>query len=180
MNDLSMHIIDIIQNSISAGASLMHLRIEESIEKDLLSIEIEDNGKGIAKENIERLRDPFFTSRTTRKVGLGIPLLRDSALQSGGDVEIESELGVGTKVKATFVHSNIDRPPLGDIANSFILMVSSNPLLDFVFDYCYNGTQYKFDTREVKEVLDGIPLNEPSVIKMLTQMVRDNIDDLKQ
>ena len=175
MNDLSLHIIDIIQNSISAGATLITLTIIEDIHGNLLTIIIEDNGRGMSCEQVERLSDPFFTTRTTRKVGMGIPLFRQSAEQSGGGLIVESVVGTGTKVIATFMHNNIDRPPLGDIANSFILMVSANPQLDFVLRYIYNGEEYIFDTVEIKEVLEDMPLNNPSVIKMLTEMVRNNI-----
>jgi Signal transduction histidine kinase len=175
MNDLSLHIIDIIQNSISAGATLITLVIIEDIDGNLLTIIIEDNGRGMSSEQVQRLSDPFFTTRTTRKVGMGIPLFRQSAEQSGGGLVVESTVGVGTKVTATFIHDNIDRPPLGDVANSFILMVSANPQLDFLLRYVYNGEEYIFDTIEIKEVLDGMPLNNPSVIKMLTEMVRNNI-----
>ena len=179
MNDLSLHVIDIIQNSVSAGATLITLTIEEDTTKDLLRIVIGDNGRGMTPEQVGRLSDPFFTSRTTRKVGMGIPLFRQSAEQSGGGLVVESEPGRGTTVAATFGWSNIDRPPLGDIANSFILMVSANPELDFVFDYIYNGREYRFDTVEVKEALDGLPLNNPQVIMMLEGMVKENISDLK-
>lgn len=179
MNDLSLHIIDIIQNSISAGATLIRLAIEEDLCKDLLRITIEDNGRGMAPEQVEQLDNPFFTSRTTRKVGMGIPLFKQSAEQSGGSLVVYSEVGVGTTVSAVFGHSNIDRPPLGDIANSFVLMVSANPELDFVLDYIYNGMEYRFDTVEIKEALDGLPLNNPQVIMMLEEMIKENIKDLK-
>lgn len=179
MNDLSLHIIDIIQNSLSAGATLIKLTVNEEIKADLLTIEIEDNGKGMTAQQVMSLEDPFFTSRTTRRVGMGIPLFKQSALQSAGDLIVLSELGVGTKVTATFKHSHIDRPPLGDVANSFILMVSANPEREFLLRYIYNGDEYCFDTVEVKEVLDGLPINEPSVIRMLTGMVDANIKEIK-
>ena len=120
-----MHILDIVQNSISAGATLVTLTVDESPAEDLLTIAVGDNGRGMTPEQVSRLADPFFTSRTTRRVGMGIPLLMDSARQSGGDVRIESEPGKGTEVTAVFGYSNIDRPPLGDVANALMLLVSS-------------------------------------------------------
>ncbi len=180
MNDLSLHIIDIIQNSLSAGAGLVTVSVNEDTQANCLTIEVGDNGKGMTKEQVDKLDDPFFTSRTTRRVGMGIPLFRQSARQSGGDVVIISEPGKGTDIKATFELNNIDRPPLGDIANTIILMVSANPDKEFVFCYIYNGNEYCFDTREVKEVLEGLPLNDVSVIRMLTEMVSENIKELKQ
>lgn len=180
MNDLAMHILDIMQNSLSAGALLIKLTIIEDISTDRLVIIIEDNGKGMTEEQVSRLSDPFFTSRTTRKVGLGIPLLKQSAEQSGGEVVVKSEPGKGTIVTASFQHSNIDRPPLGDVANAFMLTVSSNPDVDFVLRYEIGGNVYVFDTVEVKEVLEGMPLNDASMIRTLTEMIDENIKDLKQ
>lgn len=179
MNDLSLHILDIVQNSISAGASLITIVVDENISGDKLLISVEDNGKGMSEEKVSKLSDPFFTSRTTRKVGLGIPLLKHSAMQSGGDVRITSQEGKGTLVEAWFLHSNIDRPPLGDVANAVILLVSANPDLDFKFIYKYNQEEYIFDTIEIKEVLEGVSLNNPSIIKYLTEMVNENINLLK-
>lgn len=175
MNDLAMHILDIVQNSISAGASLITIIISIDTDDDLLIISIEDNGKGMTQEQVAKLSDPFFTSRTTRKVGLGIPLFKQSAEQSGGELMITSKVGVGTKVEASFSYSNIDRPPLGDVGNALILLVSSNPELDFLFKYSYNNNEYLFDTIEVKEAIEGMPLNNPSIIKYLNEMVKENI-----
>lgn len=110
---------------------------------------------------------------------MGIPLFKQSAEQSEGSLTVSSEAGKGTIVTALFRHSHIDRPPLGDIANALILMVSANPDIDFFFSYIYNDNEYIFDTVEVKEVLDGMPLNDPSVIRMLTEMVNSNIEELR-
>lgn len=179
MKDLSLHIIDIIQNSLSGGASLIKLTVGEKVSENLLFIEIEDNGRGMTPEQVNSLDNPFFTSRTTRRVGMGIPLFRDSARQSGGSLVVSSEPGKGTKVTATFELDNIDRPPLGDIANALVLMVSANPGIEFVFRYIHQESEYIFDTVEVKEVLEGLPINDVSVIRMLTSMVEANIQDMK-
>lgn len=179
MNDLSLHVIDIIQNSISAGAGLITLRIEEDTASDRLLMEVTDDGRGMTPEQVANLSDPFFTTRTTRRVGMGIPLFRQSAEQAGGGLTVASEQGKGTTVRAEFGLTHIDRPPMGDIANSFVLMVSANPELDFVLEYTIDGGSYRFDTREVKEALDGISLAEPAVIRMLTEMVSANIADLR-
>ncbi|MEG2492673.1 MAG: ATP-binding protein [Rikenellaceae bacterium] len=168
-----------MQNSISANASYISLVICEDIGADLLTIIIKDNGKGMTKEQVGKLADPFFTSRTTRKVGLGIPLFKQSAIQSGGSLDVESEVGVGTTVKAIFGYSNIDRPPLGNVANAFILMVSCNPNIRFELKYIYNGNEYIFDSFEVKDVLGDMPLSDAGVIKMLTEMIEENIKELK-
>lgn len=179
MNDLSMHILDIVQNSISAGATRVTLTVDEAPGADLLTIVIGDNGKGMTPEQVSRLSDPFFTSRTTRKVGMGIPLLMDSARQSGGDVRIESEPGKGTEVTAVFGYSNIDRPPLGDVANALMLLVSSNPALDFLFTYRYNGEEYLFDTVDVREILGDNALKDLTIIRNLEEMIKDNMREIR-
>lgn len=173
MNDLSLHILDISQNSISAGATEIFLNIQK--ENDWLTITIEDNGKGMSADTLAQLYDPFFTSRTTRQVGLGIPLLKDSAEQSGGKVSVSSGIGLGTKVVATFNQTNIDCPPLGNVANAVVLLVSSNPQTEFVFNYLSAENNYIFDTREVKEVLGDMPINIPAIIKYLEEMIDEVI-----
>jgi hypothetical protein len=180
MNDLSLHIIDIIQNSLSAGATSITLVVEENIPDDKLVIILEDNGRGMSREIADRLEDPFYTTRTTRRVGMGIPLFKQSAVQSGGGLTISSEVGKGTVVTAWFEHSNIDRPPLGDLANSFVLMVSANPNIHFVLRYLFNSSEYIFDSMEVAEVLGDISLSDVRVIRMLEEMIKENIKELKE
>ncbi len=174
-----MHILDIVQNSISAGATLVTLTVDESPAEDLLTIAVGDNGRGMTPEQVSRLADPFFTSRTTRRVGMGIPLLMDSARQSGGDVRIESEPGKGTEVTAVFGYSNIDRPPLGDVANALMLLVSSNPDLDFLFTYRYNGEEYLFDTSDVRDVFGKDALRNLTIIRNLEKMIKDNMREIR-
>ena len=129
MNDLAMHILDIVQNSISANATWVEIAILINLMQDVLTIRISDNGKGMPPEMVKRVTDPFVTSRTTRKVGLGLPLLKDSAEQSGGKLGIESTVGKGTVVEATFGWSNIDRPPLGNIANAYVMLATMELIL---------------------------------------------------
>lgn len=179
MKDLSLHILDIAQNSIRAEATFVEITIEENIPSDLLSITICDNGFGMNPETVERVIDPFFTSRTTRKVGLGIPLLKMNAERCGGRFTITSEEKVGTEVIATFSHSNIDRPPLGDIAGVVVILVTANPALEFVYQHTYNGRAYCFDTREVKEALDGLPINDLKVVRFLKEMIKENLDEIQ-
>ena len=175
MNDLSLHILDIIQNSLSAGAGLIELTVWEDLQNNLLTIIIGDNGKGMTAEQLQHATDPFFTSRTTRKVGLGLPLFRQTAEQSRGALSLSSTPGKGTTITATFAYDHIDRPPLGDVANAVILMVSANPHIDFLFSYRYNAQSYIFDTREIKEALDGLPLNDVHIMRALTEMIEENM-----
>lgn len=179
MKDLSLHILDVVQNSISAGARLITILVNEDAYNNKLIISIEDDGRGMTQEQVSKLSDPFFTSRTTRKVGLGVPLLKHSAEQSGGGVSIRSIVGEGTFVEATYQYDNIDRPPLGDVANAVILLVSSNLDIDFVFKFYHNKEEYLFATIEIKEVLGELPLNLPSVIKYLGDMISENIQIIR-
>ena len=172
MNDLSMHILDIVQNSISAGATRVSLT-------DLLTIVIGDNGRGMTPEQVSRLSDPFFTSRTTRKVGMGIPLLKQSAEQSGGEVRITSEPGRGTEVTAVFGYSDIDRPPLGDVANALMITASSNPRMDFLFTYRYNGEEYVLDTADVKEIFGEDAFSNLTIVKNIEEMLKENIEEVR-
>ncbi len=178
MKDLSLHIMDIVQNSIEAGAGLIMLIIEEDIQKNMVMITVEDNGRGMTQEVLERVVDPYYTSRKTRKVGLGIPLFMQTARQSGGELIIDSRPGKGTKVVARFQHDHIDRPVLGDIAGVVSLLVGSNPEKDFIYKHYLNGNEYIFDTREVKDALDGMPINELPVIKYLKEMIHENLTNL--
>lgn len=179
MKDLSLHILDIAQNSITAKATLIQIAIVEDTVADTYTITITDNGYGIPPDMLARVTDPYATSRTTRKVGLGIPLFKQNAERTGGGLTITSEVGKGTVLTAVFVHSNIDRPVLGDIAGVVVILVSANPSIDFVYTHVVNQQSYVFDTREVREALDGIPLNEPSVIPLLKEMIAANLEELQ-
>ena len=150
MEDLSLHILDIVENSIAAGAKNVEIKIIEERKKDLLTIEITDDGKGMDEKTLKHVLDPFFTTKNTRKVGLGLPLLAQSAEESGGNIEIESKPGRKTKVKATFGYSHIDRRPLGDVYESLKVSIVANPDIDFVFEYQKDGVNYRLDTKEIR------------------------------
>ncbi|MEW6108073.1 MAG: ATP-binding protein [Nitrospirota bacterium] len=177
MKDISLHILDIAENSVAAGATLVKIRIIEDIEKDLLSLEIEDNGKGIPEELIGKVLDPFHTTRTTRKVGFGLSLLAQSAREAGGDISIKSKQGEGTVVSARFIHSHIDRKPLGNIADTFLVLIAGNPLVDFIFNYIKNNNRYELDTRQIKSELEGIPINSPPVISAIREDLRECLNN---
>lgn len=176
MNDISLHIMDIVQNSISAGATYISISVEKN--GDLLSFTIADNGKGMTAAQVGKLSDPFFTTRTTRKVGMGIPLLKMSAEQSGGTLHIESEPGTGTIVRADFGYSHIDRPPLGDIANAFMLIASSNPRLHLALSVSSDGEEYGFDTDDAREILGENCLTDFSIVREIENMIRENVKSL--
>jgi len=147
---LSLHILDIVENSIRAKASRIEIKVIEDMKKDLLTIEIRDNGQGIEEETVQKILDPFFTTKPTRKVGLGLPLLSQAARESGGDIEIESKVGRGTRVKATFGYSHIDRKPLGSMETTLTTLIAGNPEVDFVYEHKRDELEYRLDTREIR------------------------------
>ena len=150
MEDISLHILDIVENSIAAQADKITIKIDEDIEGNLLTLKIEDNGRGMDETAVKNVLDPFFTTRTTRRVGLGLPFLAQSARESGGDIRISSEIGKGTKVKATFGYDHPDRRPLGDIKETLMILVSSHPEINFVYEHKRGEEILRLDTRDIK------------------------------
>jgi anti-sigma regulatory factor (Ser/Thr protein kinase) len=173
MRELSMHIMDIVENSISAGATLIEILIRQSIDRDLLEIEVIDNGKGMDKDFLEKVFDPFVTTRTTRKVGLGIPLFKAAAERCDGSFDIQSEPGKGTRVKASFRYSHIDRAPMGDLVNTITALVAGNEQTDFVYHHITDKGEYVLDTREIKKILGDVSINNIKVIEWM----RTNIEE---
>ncbi len=167
MRELSLNVLDVAQNSITAGASLITLSVTENTTEDLLTLTITDNGCGMTPEQLERVRDPFYTTRTTRKVGMGIPLFRMAAEMAGGALTIESEKGKGTTVSATFRLSHIDRMPLGDMAGTVSVLIRLNDDRDFVYRHQVDDSVYELDTRELRQVLEDVPLSEPDVMSWI-------------
>ncbi len=174
MRELSLNVLDIAQNSIAAGASLTEILVkEDTVEKTLL-IGIYDNGKGMTPEQVENVKDPFFTTRTTRKVGMGIPLFKLAAEQTGGSFSIISQVGVGTRVDALFKTDSIDFTPLGDMASTIATIVSMNEDRDFVYTRSIDGKEFTFKSQDIKVILDGVPLSEPSVMSWIEDYIREN------
>lgn len=179
MQDLSAHIMDIAQNSVRANASRIEIDVEEHLLQDSYSITIRDNGCGMDAETLGKVTDPFYTSRTVRKVGLGLPLLKQNAEATGGSFSIESEPGRGTTTRAVFSHNHLDRPPAGDIPGAVVLLVAANPDTEIIYRYVTDNGTYTFDTTEVKEVLDGVPLNDPEIVQALRQMIAENMQEIE-
>jgi len=181
MEDLSLHILDIVENSIAAGASHVEIRVRESRRDDRLSIEIADDGSGMEEETLERAADPFFTSRTTRRVGLGLPLFQQAAKAAGGDFTITSRPGVGTKVSGVFQHSHVDRQPLGDIAQTLLILVVGNPQVEFSYLHQSDDSSASFSTREILAQLGEIPLHSPqgiAAVRKSVEKLREQLKDL--
>lgn len=169
-----MNILDVAENSVRAGASLIEIAVDIDEAADTLTVMIEDDGCGMTKSQTEHVTDPFFTTRTTRKVGLGVPFFKLAAEASGGSFFITSEKGKGTKVKAVFGYRNIDRMPLGDISATIHTLVTFNTEIDFVYKYSYNGKSFILDTRQFREILDGVAFNVPEVSAYIMEYLKEN------
>ena len=180
MREISLHIIDIAENGIAADADLIKIKISESRLKNLLEINVSDNGKGIPPELINKVTDPFFTSRSTRRVGLGLSLFQEAAGRCGGEFILKSREGKGTEVSASFVLDHIDLAPLGDLAGSIICLIMGNPGVDFVYTHIYNQRSFTIDTRDIKKELDGVPINRPEVLRYIEDMIKVSIKELKE
>ena len=177
MEELSLHLLDLIQNSVKAGASLIEIIITEKA--GLLTIELNDNGCGMSEEFLQRVESPFTTTRTTRKVGLGIPLFKQAALMAGGDFGIISRQGEGTRIKASFEINNIARAPMGDLAGTILGQVLSTPVTpDYRLLYAVEDASFEFDTREIRRQLEGVPLDAPDVIAWMKDYLEEGIREL--
>ncbi len=174
MTELSLHVLDIANNSIRAGADLIEIKLQILREPDTLTITIADNGSGMTKEQIDQAEDPFFTTRTTRKVGLGIPFFKMAALSTGGSFQIESTPGTGTKVIAVFVLSHIDCMPLGDMNSTILTLINFNTKIDFLYTYMVNDKYFTLDTRQIREIINDIPINAPEVTAFIKDFLMEN------
>ena len=179
MKDLSLHILDIVQNSIRAKAKLVGIEITELPKEDHLMITITDDGYGMNAEQLRNAIDPFYTSRTTRKVGLGLSLFKQNAEMTGGLFNIESELGNGTKVTAVFGLNHLDRPVMGDLVGTLLLLICSSGETDYVFKHQTPLGEFGVDTRELKQILENVPLNNPEVWSFLKEMLQENLEQIQ-
>lgn len=179
MDEISLHVLDIIQNSIKAGTKKITLIIKYDENSSLLTIIISDNGCGMDQSYAEKVCDPFITSRTTRKVGMGLSLFKASAEGSGGNFKIQSKKGIGTEVTAIFNYKNIDCPPLGKMTETFITQVICNKDIDFIYKFITNKGEMDFDTREVKKVLGNeVELDNPDVINWMRNSIESELNDI--
>ncbi|MBS3976329.1 MAG: ATP-binding protein [Syntrophomonadaceae bacterium] len=174
MQELSLHVLDLLQNSAEAGADQVSLQIIEDTQQNLLTIVVEDNGRGIQPELLNKIFDPFVTTRSTRKVGLGLALLKATAESCGGNVEISSQVGVGTRVLATFRSDHIDRPPLGDIAGTVMAHIAGRREMVFSYRHCRDGKQHVFSTRGYEHLLEY-----PEFLIMVKETIEAGLKNLK-
>ncbi|MGC8866515.1 MAG: ATP-binding protein [Bacteroidales bacterium] len=179
MKELALHILDIVQNATRAGADEVYISITESRQNNLYAIEIADNGPGMSEDMQQKVLDPFFTTRTTRKVGLGLPLLQQNARLAGGDLKIESELGKGTRVRAWFQHDHIDRLPAGDLAGTLWLIFQGNPGVRFIYSHTTDQGTFELDTRAFAQTLGcQNPWNIPELRQPILDYLNYNISEL--
>lgn len=176
MKELALHLLDIAENSVAAEAKNITISVLFDTEEDLLQMSIEDDGKGMDAERLERITDPFVTSRTTRKVGLGIPLFKAAAESCNGSFDIQSTLGVGTQITAIFQESHIDRMPVGDLKSTMISLLIGYPEVHWVFKYGINGNIFEFDDAPIKKELEGISLTDPGVLGFLKDYIASGIE----
>ncbi|MBL8063398.1 MAG: ATP-binding protein [Anaerolineales bacterium] len=183
MREIALHLMDIAENSVAAESRNIHMDVLEDLQADLLKVSVVDDGRGMSEETAKRVLDPFYTTRTTRKVGLGIPLLKLAAEQSQGGLTLESESGKGTRVEAMFQHSHIDRMPLGDVGTTFLTLLVSYPHIHWIFMYQLKDKQgvlneFVLDDEEIKSALGDVSLTEPDVLRFLRGMIEEGITAL--
>ena len=175
MKELSLHILDIVQNSLRAQAGRIQLSVKDSVSQDLLELTIEDDGQGMDAALLAKVTEPFVTTRTTRQMGMGIPLFQMAAEQTGGGLHIESSPGQGTTLRCTFTRSHIDTPPLGDMVETLVTLIQGAPEVDILYCYETDTQALQFDTREIREVLEDVPLNTPDVL----HWIRGHLEELE-
>ena len=179
MRELALNILDIAENSLAAGAKLIEIEVRADFAADTMAISVRDDGKGMDAEMLARVTDPFTTSRTTRKVGMGLPLFKFSAESAGGDFQIGSEKGKGTWVRASYRISHVDRMPLGDFGGVALQLVTMNPQVDFRIAAADGEHCGVLDTREVRAVLgEDIPFTAPEVRVFLKDYIQENLVDI--
>jgi len=178
MEDLALHILDISQNSLEAGASRIEIEIWENLREDRLVIEVRDNGRGMDPETAAKATDPFFTTRTTRRVGLGLPLMAAAAKTAGGTFSIQSEPGKGSVVNAVFQHRHIDRAPLGDMETTLMVILAGQPDKDIFFRHRIEDRVFELDSRDFREA--GIDLASPEGLAILREAIRKGESGIQQ
>lgn len=178
MKELSLHILDLVENSINAEAKHITIFIFEDILNNLLTISIEDDGKGMEASLLSVVDDPFITTRKTRNVGLGLSLMKSAALRCDGNLNIASEKGKGTKVVITFKHNHIDRAPLGNMGSTMAALISREEQIDYIYTHKINDSIFVLNTKEIKEILGEVEINSPEIILWLQDYINENIKSL--
>lgn len=179
MEDLSLHVLDILENSAAAGATSIEVRITEEINENRLIIEIQDNGRGMARAELGMSRDPFFTTKRTRRVGLGLPMMAQACEEAGGRLELWSEPGKGTRITASFVYDHIDRKPLGRLAETVTAFIAGNGgRTELIYRHRRGDREFVFDTSEIKRTLEGVGIDHPEVLAFIKEAIAQELAQL--
>lgn len=176
MRDISLHILDIVENSFDAGADKIEIGIVEDLTNNTLRLSVKDNGRGLTERETAQATNPFYTTKEKKRVGLGIPLLAQASREAGGEFHIQSQPGGGTTISASFIHDHIDRKPLGDIPETLVVLIASRGgKADILYKHQKDGDSFSLDTRELKRELKDIPLTHPDVLSILKTKIRDGL-----
>ena len=173
-----MHVYDLMENSTAADSTEVKLTIRDSLKDNIFHFVIEDNGRGMSPEFLARVTDPYTTSRTTRKVGLGLPLIKMNTENCGGGIDLTSQVGKGTRLAFWFQHNHLDRPPMGDLAGWLVMLVTQHEDIHFIITYTTDDGEFVFDTDEVKEALGGMSMNDVTIVGYLKEMVASNLEEI--
>jgi anti-sigma regulatory factor (Ser/Thr protein kinase) len=179
VRELALHLLDIAENSIAAGASTVQIGIVEDTKADRLTITVIDNGRGMDEQTVAKVVDPFYTTRTTRKVGLGIPLLKEAAEACNGNLRIWSKPGNGARLVVEFQRSHIDRMPLGNLADTLVALLVGAPQIHWILTYEADGRTFIFDDADMKATLDGLPITEPDILAWLRETLQTGIAEIQ-
>ncbi|HEY5509452.1 MAG TPA: ATP-binding protein [Prolixibacteraceae bacterium] len=179
MKNVALHILDLVQNSARAKAGKVQISINEDPGKDIYLLSVEDDGEGMEEEQLQKATDPFFTTRTTRKVGLGLSLIRQNAERTGGSFSLSSVPGKGTRLEAAFVMNHPDRLPLGEIDDVLVLLAVGLPHLRLIYNHTAPGGQYKFDTEAIGEIIGDIKDCNLEIRKFLREMIIENLKEIR-
>jgi hypothetical protein len=178
MLELSLHILDVVENSTRAGAKNVDITLLENTYNDTLFLEIKDNGSGMSEDVLKKVLDPFYTTKTVRNVGLGLPMLAQAAERTEGRFIIKSKGGEGTRVEAQFRLSHIDRQPLGDIASTLVTLIAGNPDVDFIYRHQHNDREYVLNTKEIKREIDDVPINNVEVLNFIREHIQEGLKEI--
>ena len=175
-----MHILDIAENSIRAEAKLIQIHIEENPDKDILLLTIKDDGKGMTAAQKKMALDPFFTTKSTRRFGLGLSLLQEASRAAAGDMSLDSIPGTGTEVRASFQLGHIDRQPLGDMSQTLVTLIAGHPQVDFLYSHRIGKERFDLDTREIKTRLEDVPIQSPEIVSFLENYIKEGLDTIRR
>lgn len=176
MRELSLHLMDIIENSVAAHANLINIEIKELPDEDKLIITVKDNGCGMDEKMVEHVKDPFTTTRQTRKVGLGISLLEAACKRCDGNLNVKSELNKGTEVTAYMKYSHIDREPLGKIEETIVTSLL-NPSVDIAYKHVVGNKEFIFDSREIRKIT-GHDISQPEILQWIKEYIHENLESI--